>query len=59
MTSVEQMEFAHQCLNRLMDIQEQIACLHKDRDKERIADLSFQVLQIHRQADKVLITSAS
>ena len=59
MTTVEQMEYAHQCLNRLMEIEEQIACLHKERDKEMIAVLSSQALAIQSQADKVLVTSAS
>ena len=59
MSTVEQMEYAHQCLNRLMELEEQIACLHKERDKEMIAVLSSQALAIQSQADKVLVTSAS
>ena len=59
MSTVEQTEYVHQCLNRLMEIEEQIACLHKERDKEMIAVLSSQALAIQSQADKVLVTSAS
>lgn len=59
MSTVEQTEYVHQCLNRLMEIEEQIACLHKERDKDMIAVLSSQALAIQSQADKVLVTSAS
>jgi hypothetical protein len=59
MTTVEQMEYAHQCLNRLMEIEERIACLHKERDKDVIANLLSQALAIQSQADKVLVTSVS
>jgi hypothetical protein len=59
MTTAHQMEYAYQCLNLLMEIEERIACLHKERDKDVIAVLSSQALAIQSQADKVLVTSVS
>ena len=59
MTTAQQMEYAYQCLNRLMEIEERIACLHKERDKDVIAVLSSQALAIQSRADKVLVTSVS
>ncbi len=59
MNITEQMEYAHQCLNRLLEIDERITCLHKERDKRFIAELQLQALAIQKQADKVLVTSAS
>jgi len=59
MTIVEQWEYAHQCLNRLLEIEEQIYCLDKERDKDLIALLSAQALTIQAEADKILLTSVS
>lgn len=59
MASVEQMEYAYKCLNELLDIDQRIATLHKERDKDIIAELSHRALEIQRQADRVLFTAVS
>ncbi len=59
MSTVEQTEYAHQCLIRLMEIEERKACLDKQRDKDMIMSLSLQALAIQAEADKVLVTSSS
>lgn len=48
------MDFTHDCLNRLMDIDEEISLLHRERDKERINELRLEQLRIELTADRVL-----
>ncbi len=59
MSSAEQMEYAHQCLKQLLEIDERILCLHKERDKQFIEELQLQALAIQQQADRILLTSVS
>jgi len=59
MTILEQIDYAHKCLNRMLEIEERITCLDKERDKELIESLRNQSLQIQRQADQYLLSSVS
>lgn len=59
MTSIEQLEYAHKCLNRMLEIDEQIHVLDKERDSKIIEELKRESLQIQLQADRFLLSSVS
>jgi hypothetical protein len=54
MTITEQFDYAHRCLNRLLQIEEEMAFLDKDRDSERIKQLRNEILEIQVKADHYL-----
>lgn len=59
MTTIEQMDYAHKCLNRLLEIDEEIYYLDKQRDSERILALRKESLKIQIEADRHLLSSIS
>ena len=59
MNQVEQLEYTHKCLNRLLEIDERIHCLDKNRDKELIEELQRESLRIQIQADYFLLATVS
>lgn len=54
MTITEQVDYTHRCLNRLLQIDEELAFLDKDRDVARIAELRREILEIQISADRHL-----
>jgi hypothetical protein len=54
MTITQQFDYAHQCLNRLLEIDEEMALLDKKRDSQRILELKKEILRIQVKADQYL-----
>lgn len=59
MATIEQVEYTHKCLNRLLQIEEEIYYLDKQRDRERIQALRKESLKIQIEADRHLLSSIS